>query len=96
MRRPSALRRQTASQDGPTPSQGNVVGVRVREVRLRRALTLVQVCERIGLQSGYELHQSTLTRIEQGSRSVYDFEVIALSRALEVDARVLLGLIENE
>lgn len=68
----------------------------MRQIRLRRALTLIQMSERIEQQSGYELHQSTLTRIEQGSRSVYDFEVIALGRALDVDVRVLLGLIDDE
>lgn len=55
-----------------------------------------QLSERIEARSGFEVHQTTLTRIEQGVRSVYDFEVIALALALEVDARVLLGLIEEE
>lgn len=73
-----------------------MIGDRVRAVRLRRSLTLMQLCERIEEEAGYEMHQTTLTRIELGIRSVYDFEVIALSRALEVDARVLLGLIADE
>jgi len=78
------------------PGQGNVIGTRVRQMRQRKSLTMQQLADRIEAQAGFEMHQTTLTRIEQGSRSVYDFEVIALSVALEVDARLLLGMIEED
>lgn len=72
-----------------------MVGKRVRELRLRRALTLQELHDRIQVESGFEISQPALTRIERQERSVYDFEVVALSRALQVDARWLLGLIDE-
>lgn len=70
-----------------------MIGDRVREARLDQGLTLQALDERIQAVSDFSLGQPTLTRIEKGERSVYDFEVVALSRALDVDARWLLGLI---
>lgn len=87
MRQASALRRQTGA------AASNVIGARVREARQRRGLTLTALDERVQTLWGFSMGQSTLTRIERGTRSVYDFEVLALSKALEVDARWLLGLL---
>lgn len=72
-----------------------MIGDRVREARRQQRLTLQALDERIQAVSGFSLGQPTLTRIEQGTRSVFDFEVVALSRALNVDARWLLGLIDD-
>lgn len=72
-----------------------MIGERVREARLEQGLTLQALDERIQEISGFSLSQPTLTRIEQGTRSVFDFEVVALSRALSVDARWLLGLLDD-
>lgn len=92
-RQPSALRRQTRDADsGPV---SNVIGKQVRQIRFKQGLTLQLLYERIQLQSGFEMGQPTLTRIETGTRSVYDFEVVALARALRVDALWLLGLIDD-
>jgi len=96
VRRASAIRRQSAGLEGQPAGRGNVIGERVRQARQRQSLTMLQLCERVEAQAGYEFHQSTLTRIEQGIRSVYDFEVIILSLALETDVRVLLGLMDVE
>lgn len=92
MKRPSALRRQTSV---GKEQVSNVVGKRVRELRLRRALTLQELHERIRAESGFDISQPTLTRIEKQVRSVYDFEVVALARALQVDARWLLGMTDE-
>lgn len=92
MRRASALRRQTSGIGGKPVS--NVIGERLREARQSQQLTIQALNERVELQSGFALGQPTLTRIEQGVRSVYDFEVVALSLALKVDAAWLLGLSE--
>ena len=73
----------------------NVIGKRLREARQGQQLTIQALNERVELQSGFSLGQPTLTRIEQGVRSVYDFEVAALSLALKVDAGWLLGLPER-
>lgn len=93
MRKASALRQQTEA--AGISLRGNVIGERLREARTSRGLTLQALYERVQLQSGFELSQPTLTRIERGERSVYDFEVAALARALQIDARWLLGLLEG-
>jgi len=90
-RRISTLKQQS----GNATSRSNVIGKRVREARLSQHLTLQALYERIQLQSGFEMGQPTLTRIELGTSSVFDFEVVALARALQVDARWLLGVIEE-
>ena len=92
-KQPSALRRQT--QGAPSGPVSNVIGERVRQTRLQQKITLQALYERIQVDSGFEMGQPTLTRIELGIRSVYDFEVAALARALQVDARWLLGLIDD-
>lgn len=74
----------------------NVVGERVRQARLQRNLSLQQLHQRILDQSGINLTQPTLTRIERRERSLFDFELIALIKALEIDARWLLGFIDEE
>ncbi|ULH13972.1 helix-turn-helix transcriptional regulator (plasmid) [Deinococcus sp. KNUC1210] len=92
-RRVSALKRQTEGIASKPVS--NVIGKRVRQARLSQELTLQVLYERIQIESGFEMGQPTLTRIELGTRSVYDYEVAALARALQVDARWLLGLIDQ-
>jgi len=90
-RRISTLKQQT----GNAKSRSNVIGERVRQARLSQNLTLQALYDRIQLQSGFEMGQPTLTRIELGTRSVFDFEVVALARALQVDARWLLGIVND-
>ncbi|UQN08444.1 helix-turn-helix domain-containing protein [Deinococcus sp. QL22] len=96
MKRPSAIRQRFSNAETLTPGRGNLVGDRVRLARQRRSLTMIETCQLIEQHSGYAFHQSTLTRIELGTRSVYDFEVAALSLALDVDARFLLGLVPDD
>lgn len=93
MRQASALRRQS-SVTGSRPVS-NVIGERVRQARQRQQLTLQELGERVQVQAGFEIGQPTLSRIEMGTRSVYDFEVVALARALQVDARWLLGMLDD-
>lgn len=93
-RRASALKRQS---EGTTSRPvSNVIGRRVRQARLSQNMTLQALYERVQVQSNFELGQPTLTRIELGTRGVYDFEVAALARALQLDARWLLGLIPDD
>lgn len=75
---------------------GNVVGERVRQLRLSRGMSLQELHDRIAECADIKLGQPTLTRIEQQERSVYDFEIIALAQALDVDVRWLLGLLEEQ
>lgn len=58
-------------------------------------MTLDQTSRRASTLSGFALSLSTVAKIEQGVRSVYDFEVMALALATGVDARWLLGLVDD-
>ena len=70
----------------------NVVGKRVRLARESggQSLTQDQLAGRLAVM-GLTLDRVMIAKIETGRRCVYDFEVIALSRALRVDVAWLLG-----
>lgn len=74
---------------------GNMIGQRVRQLRLSRGISLQELHDRVAEGADIELSQPTLTRIEQQERSVYDFEIVALAQALDIDVRWLLGLSEE-
>jgi len=40
---------------------------------------------------GLEIAQSTLSKIEQGDRTVADYELLAISKAMNIDILWLLG-----
>jgi len=62
----------------------NVVGERVRSLRKRLKITQKQLAEKLQLL-GYEFDRLTILRIEAGDRFVADYEVRALSEALEIN-----------
>lgn len=61
----------------------NVIGENIRQLRTAEKLTQKQLAERLQLL-GYELDRLTIGRIETGDRFVADYEVKALSEALNV------------
>ena len=70
----------------------NVVGKRVREARKQAKPPITQEDLVARLQVlGLKVDQSTISKIEQGSRPVFDFEVVALAKALKVSVAWLLG-----
>jgi len=72
--------------------QRNVVGKRVREARKQAKPPITQEDLVARLQVlGLKVDQSTISKIEQGSRPVFDFEVVALAKALKVSPAWLLG-----
>jgi transcriptional regulator with XRE-family HTH domain len=72
--------------------QRNVVGKRVREARKQAKPPITQKDLVARLQVlGLKVDQSTISKIEQGTRPVSDFEVVALAKALKVSAAWLLG-----
>jgi len=72
--------------------QRNVVGKRVREARKQAKPPITQEDLVARLQVlGLKVDQSTISKIEQGSRPVFDFEVVALAKALKVSVAWLLG-----
>ncbi|WP_052351975.1 hypothetical protein [Deinococcus pimensis] len=88
-RRPSAIRQ--------TDKRSNIVAARVRLARHLHVppLTIAKTSQRATELSGYKITRDALVRIENQQRSVYDYEVAALARALGVDANYLLGLTDE-
>ncbi len=71
--------------------QRNVVGKRVREARKQAKPPITQKDLVARLQIlGLKVDQSTISKIEQGTRPVFDFEVVALAKALKVSTAWLL------
>jgi transcriptional regulator with XRE-family HTH domain len=77
--------------------QRNVVGPRVREARkqARPPITQKDLVARLQVL-GLKVDQSTISKIEQGSRPVFDFEVVALAKALKVSTSWLLEGANNQ
>lgn len=62
----------------------NVVGPQIRDARLARdpQWSLEELSQQLSQTTGLELTASTLSKIETGVRSVYDFEVQAFAQVL--------------
>lgn len=85
----------------PTPA--NVIGQRVREQRFAREYSQAQLAELVQKEISqyypdlpYVLDQSDISRIESGTRPVWDYELKALAVALSVSTDYLLGLVNAE
>ena len=71
----------------------NVIGSRVRMAREKgkQVMTQDQLAGRLAAL-GVPVDRVMIAKIETGRRCVYDFEVIAFSRALKVSPTWLLGI----
>ncbi|MBQ7435458.1 MAG: helix-turn-helix transcriptional regulator [Oscillospiraceae bacterium] len=67
----------------------NVSGKNIRRIREARGITQEQLAARMQVE-GIPIRQKTISRIEDGSRVVPDYELTALSKALCVDVAELL------
>lgn len=61
----------------------NLIGQRVKELRTERQLSQKALAEQLQL-AGYEFSDLTVLRIEQGTRFVPDYEVVALAEYFQV------------
>lgn len=68
----------------------NLIGNRLRDLRVSRNLTQRQLAARMQL-AGMEMNEVTILRIEKGARFVPDYEVAELAKALGVSCDELLG-----
>jgi transcriptional regulator with XRE-family HTH domain len=70
----------------------NVVGPRIRELRLKgkRKLSQEELAARLQAM-GVELDRTALSRIESGERQVTDIEVLAICRALGITVASLFS-----
>ena len=71
----------------------NLVGKRVKEARgkLQPPLTQEELSKKLA-KLGVSIDRAGIAKIEGGIRGVLDFEVVALSKALNISANWLLGI----
>lgn len=69
----------------------NIIGQRVKELRTERHMSQKALAEQLQL-AGYEFSDLTILRIEQGSRFVPDYEVVALAEFFHVSCEYPLGI----
>lgn len=69
----------------------NVCGKRVREARKKLKLSQSDLAARLQI-AGVIIERDSLSRIEIGTRFVTDYEVVVLSKCLNVSSSWLLGL----
>ena len=83
------MRSPKSSEAGPK----NIVGPKVRKARLafEPPLTQDHLSGRLATKQ-LLLDRVAITKIENGQRCVFDFEIRALAEVLKVDVRWLLGL----
>ena len=69
----------------------NRMGQRVKELRKAHNLTQKTLAAKLQL-AGYDVNDLAILRIEQGTRFVPDYEVVALAEVFNVSCEYLLGL----
>ncbi len=70
--------------------KGNMIGGKVREARLRAGYSQKQLSEKLELMAVY-ICRGSVSRIENGSREVTDYEIAALCDVLGVSPNYLFG-----
>lgn len=73
--------------------QKNIVGARVRQARKAFAggLTQDQLSGKLAALD-VQLDRAGIAKVELGIRHIFDYEVVALARALKIDLKWLLGV----
>ena len=69
----------------------NRIGQRVKELRKAQNLTQKTLAAKLQL-AGSDFNDLAILRIEQGTRFVPDYEVVALAEVFNVSCEYLLGL----
>ena len=84
--------------------QLNIVGQKLRELRLKRGYTLARLAAKCGIL-GWDVTGGTLAKIETRQRSAYDCELFILKKALaaqtddlfpdRIDKTLLIGCLNK-
>ena len=69
----------------------NICGARVKEARKRLGLTQDDLAAKLQV-SGVVIERNSISRIESGVRFIADYELLALSKILNVTPGFLLGI----
>lgn len=67
----------------------NIVGPRIKAIRLQRGLTQAMLAARCGML-GWDVGENVVTKIETQIRCVVDFELLCVAQALDVGVQDLL------
>ena len=67
----------------------------MKELRTAKQLSQKALAEQLQL-AGYEFNDLTVLRIEQGTRFVPDYEVVALAELFQVSCEYLLGITDKK
>ena len=71
-------------------TQWNIVGPRVADARRARKMNKDELCEKLW-DLGIEMYNYELFLLEGQERKVFDFELVALAKALDVSLAWLMG-----
>ena len=69
--------------------QKNIVGRRVKEVRMLNKLSQMDLASKLQIENVI-LEQKSISRIEKGDRFVADYELLVLAKVLNVSVEWLL------
>lgn len=69
----------------------NISGERIREARIKLRLSQSDLAARLQVK-GVILERDSISRIESGTRFVSDYEIVVLSKVLNVPILWLLGI----
>ena len=69
----------------------NCCGLRVREARRKMNVSQTDLAARLQV-AGVILERDSVSRLESGTRFVADYEIVALSKILNVSPAWLLGM----
>ena len=72
----------------------NVIASRVRKERLALDLTQDELSGRMAKRQVF-IDRVAITKVENGQRCVFDFELRAFAEALKIDVKWLLGMVES-
>lgn len=71
-------------------NQNNITGERIKEARMKAGLSQKDLSEKLETEAVY-VCRGSLSRIENGERTVTDIEVDAISKVLNVSLDFLFG-----
>ena len=69
----------------------NICGKRVKEARRKMGLSQQELAAKLQIE-GINIERDSVSRIEIGTRFVADYEILVISKVLNVSADYLLGL----
>ena len=73
----------------------NMCGGKIREIRLRKRMSQSDLAAKLKVE-GVTLERDSISRIENGTRFVADYEIMILAKIFGVEVNELLDIVEIE